>query len=254
MIKPPPKKLITPIAVSERWFPVGREFGLYEHGGIVAPNVTSILGWKYPFDKSKWVAAEPYIDHDAVRDASAERGTAVHLAMENWLLGLDWTPPGEYLSWIEPLQELVARADATLAVEIPIHHRIDGVGSYAGSCDGMTLVRGEVVIIDYKTKRPGKNVYPKFCKKQKLQLAAYSIAINSIYADQLPGPVSRGSLLFAHPEDGRPVTVVSAGGDELIQLQQEWLEILDEWTGIYGDDVAWEQWDFSQEQSNVGKI
>ena len=51
---PPVFEPITPIKVSERWFPKGRRFGLYESGGLVAPNVTSILGWKFPFDKAKW--------------------------------------------------------------------------------------------------------------------------------------------------------------------------------------------------------
>ena len=55
-------ELITPITISERWFPQGRNFGLYESGGIVAPNVTSILGWKFPFNKEKWKKSEPNID------------------------------------------------------------------------------------------------------------------------------------------------------------------------------------------------
>ena len=75
-MKPPVFEPITPIKVSERWFPKGRGFGLYECGGRVAPNVTSILGWKFPFDKAKWKKLEPDIDHDAVTRESAKRGTA----------------------------------------------------------------------------------------------------------------------------------------------------------------------------------
>ena len=44
-MQPPVFEPITPKKVSERWFPKGRSFGLYESGGRVAPNVTSILGW-----------------------------------------------------------------------------------------------------------------------------------------------------------------------------------------------------------------
>jgi ATP-dependent exoDNAse (exonuclease V) beta subunit len=61
----------------------------------------------------------------------------------------------KHLKWINPLQSLVSRATKTLAVEIPLHYSIAGVGSYAGSCDGLMLVKGDVVLIDYKTKRPG---------------------------------------------------------------------------------------------------
>ena len=188
-MKPPVFEPITPIKVSERWFPKGRRFGLYECGGRVAPNVTSILSWKFPFDKAKWKKSEPDIDHDAVTRESAKRGTAVHLAMEKWLQSEDHTPVEEHLQWINPLQRLVSRASKTLAVEVPLHHSIDGVGAYAGSCDGLMLVNDDVVLIDYKTKRHGKNVLPKFCEQQRLQLAAYSLAISHLYEDQLPAPI-----------------------------------------------------------------
>ncbi len=131
----------------------------------------------------------------------------MHLATEQWFQGKPHEPSEELLSWINPLQELVSQADKTLAVEIPIHYMIGVVGAYAGSCDGLMLVGDEVVISDYKTKRPGKRVSPRFCGKQKLQLAAYSLAINDIYQSQLPSPVVRTSLLFAHREKGKPVTV-----------------------------------------------
>ena len=113
--QPPTYDPLTPISVSERWFPKGRKFGLYECGGRVAPNVTSILGWKFPFDKAKWKKSEPDIDHDAVTRESAKRGTAVHLAMEKWLQSEDHTPVEEHLQWINPLQSLVSRASKTLA-------------------------------------------------------------------------------------------------------------------------------------------
>ena len=63
--------------------------------------------------------------------------------------------------WINPLQSLVSRASKTLAVEVPLHYSINGVGAYAGSCDVM-LVNGDVVLIDYKTKRHGKYVHQKY--------------------------------------------------------------------------------------------
>ena len=240
-MQPPVFEPITPKQVSERWFPKGRSFGLYESGGRVAPNVTSILGWRFPFDKSRWKKSEPDIDHDAVTRESAQRGTAVHLAMEKWLQSHEHTPVEEHLQWINPLQSLVSRATKTLAVEIPLHYSIAGVGSYAGSCDGLMLVKGDVVLIDYKTKRPGKFVSPKYCEQQRLQLAAYSLAISDMYLDQLPAPITRTSLLFAHPEEGKPVTVVSTQGNLLLEYQQKWLDLLGEWYEVHGEQVADEQ-------------
>ena len=172
-MKPPVFEPINSIKLSERWFPKGRKFGLYECGGRVAPNVTSILSWKFPFDKAKWKKSEPDVDHDAVTRESAKRGTAVHLAMEKWLQSQDHTPVEEHLQWINPLQKLVSRATKTLAVEVPLHYSINGVGAYAGSCDGVMLVNGDVVLIDYKTKRHGKYVHQKYCERERQQLAAF---------------------------------------------------------------------------------
>jgi hypothetical protein len=229
MTHPPQFLPIQSLAVSDRWFPHGHSFGLYESGGVVAPNVTSILSKAFPFDRAAWVEKEPDIDHDAVTREAAERGTAVHQAMEYWLTGQSSEYNPELAPWVEPLRALVSRATATLAVELPIHHSVEGIGRYAGSCDGLVLVGSDVVVIDYKTKRPGKRVHPRFLDKQRTQLAAYALAINAIYVDQLPAPVTRCSLLFAHPDEGRPPTVVSTAGDELRQFQDRWLALLEEW-------------------------
>ena len=241
-IPPPPYEPITHHRISPRWFPAGRPFGLYANeAGQVAPNVTSILGWKFPFDRSAWVEREPDIDHDAVTAESAERGTAVHQAMEDWLSHRNPSYPEQYAAWVDPLRHLVARAKLTIGVEVPIHHSIPGVGGYAGSCDGLVVSPdGTVVIIDYKTKRPGKRVHPRFLDKQRLQLAAYSIAINEIYGDQLPRPVERCSLLFAHPDRDRP-TVVMTEGSELDSYRKQWVNLHSIWYQEHGEAVEAEQ-------------
>ena len=168
---------------------------------------------------------------------STKRGNAVHLAMEKWLQNENHEPDAEYLRWITPLQKLVSKASKTLASEVPVHYLINGLGAYAGSCDGLMLVNNEVVIIDYKTKRHGKYVHPKYCEKQRLQLAAYSLAVNEIYKNQLPAEVTRTSLLFAHPEPGKSITVVSTQGNLLAEYEHKWLDILAEWYEVHGEEV-----------------
>lgn len=238
MLSPPEYRPILPLSISRRWFPQGCSFGLYTDGKTRAPNVTSILSHFFPFDLEKWKAIEPNIDHAAVTRESAKRGNAVHLEMEEWLSGKLHKSNPVYESWTNPLKELVSRATATLGVELPVFKSFEGIGSYAGSCDALMLVKRDVVVIDYKTKRPGKNVYVNFCKKQKLQLAAYSLAINANYGSQLISPVSRISLLYSHPDPNRPVTVVSAQGEELSALQSEWLELLRQWTCANQDSLS----------------
>ncbi len=113
------------------------------------------------------------------------------------------------------------------------------------------LVNGDVVLIDYKTKRHGKYVSPRFCEQQRLQLAAYSLAINHLYEDQLPSLVTRTSLLFAHPDEGegKPVTVVSTQGNMLLEYQQKWLDLLGDWYEIHGEQVVDEQLAFNLSNS-----
>lgn len=232
---PPPYRPISPISVSERWFPPGKSYGLYRHENQVAPNVTSILSHFFPFDLDAWKRVEPDIDHEKVSREAARRGTAVHQAMEDWLAGKN-SQNGrtvDFAKWIDPLQELVSKATATLGVEIPVFVSLENGISYAGSCDALMKVKDSVVIIDYKTKRENKRVSPKYLLKQKLQMAAYSIGIDVLYGEQIGSCVHRASLLFAHPDPGRKPTVVTIGRQELLQLQQQWIGMLCEWHQIY---------------------
>jgi hypothetical protein len=239
---PPPYRPIRPLAVSPRWFPKGQSFGLYEHNGRVCPNVTSILSRAHPFDRQKWVDAEPDIDHDAVAKEAAERGTAVHLAMECWLSGQDHAPAEDHLPWITPLKEsLATTVKATRGVEVPVHHWVDGIGGYAGSCDGIVCTRdNRLLIVDYKTKRPGKKVWAKYEHKNRTQLAAYSLAINAAYRRQLGGNIDGTILLYAHPDKDEP-TIVVTEGDELKAYQERWLDILRDWYSEHGGAVDAEQ-------------
>jgi hypothetical protein len=54
-------------------------------------------------------------------------------------------------------------------------------------------------------------------------------------------PITRTSLLFAHPEEDKPVTVVSTQGNLLLEYQQKWLDLLGEWYEVHGEQVADEQ-------------
>lgn len=228
-LKPPPNALIHPQAVSSRWFPPGASFGLYRLENTVAPNVTSVLSAFFPFDLEAWKRYEPDIDHQAVTKESAARGTAVHLAMEDWLTGKEVNYAESIRPWVEPLQLLLARADATLAVELPVFHYVQGIGPYAGSADALMLVKEKTVLVDYKTKRFGKRIYKQHLLKQKLQMAAYVMAINAVYREQLAAPVARASLLFSHPERGRAATVVRIESAELADLQAQWVALLGKW-------------------------
>ena len=77
--------------------------------------------------------------------------------------------------------------------------------------------------------------------KQPGSLSQNGFRKRNIDGIQLPSAVTRTSLLYAHPEDGKPVTVVSTQGDLLLKYQQKWLGLLGEWYEVHGDQVANEQ-------------
>ena len=114
----------------------------------MAPNVTSILGWKFPFNKEKWKKSEPNIDHDAVTRESTKRGNAVHLAMEKWLQMKITNLMQNTCDGLSP--KSLSRKLSNTCKRSTVHYLINGLGAYAGSCDGLMLVNNEVVIIDYK--------------------------------------------------------------------------------------------------------
>ena len=231
----PPRQLLTPIALGERFFPDGAPCGFYpDTAGSLHPNVTSILSHRWPFKIEDWAKYEPAgFDCKAAGEAAAATGTAVHGVLEQLLLGNDISGYEERLQpWVEPLVGAVSQAKAVLGVEIPIAHQLQGL-RYAGSCDALLLAPdGAVVVVDHKTRRDVsyKKDTPnrpnlKYLDKQKTQVACYARTISAIYADQLPAPVTRASLLFAVPGEEQP-TVVSIAGDELVHYARLWNECL----------------------------
>jgi hypothetical protein len=231
----PPRQLLTPITLGERFFPEGAPCGFYPDPlGRLHPNVTSILSHKYPFDIKKWAQYEPAgFDCKAAGEAAAKAGTAVHGVLEQFLLGEDISGYNRDLAtWVEPLLASVSRAKAVVGVELPLRNEIDGM-RYAGSCDAvLEAPDGELVVVDFKTRRDVsyKKDEPnrpnlKYLAKQKIQISTYVFTINSIYADQLHKPISRATLLFAVPGDSTP-TAVSIAGDELQHYIRLWQECL----------------------------
>jgi hypothetical protein len=231
----PPRQLLTPIDMGERFFPDGAPCGFYPDPlGRLHPNVTSVLSNRWPFKIEDWAKYEPAgFDCEAARDAAASTGTAVHAVCEQFLLGRDVSGYEERLQpWVEPLLSTISRASAVLGVELPIAGEHQGL-RYAGSCDALLLAPdNRIVVVDFKTRRctaykkPGPNrPNLKYLDKQKAQVACYASTISQLYADQLPAPVTRATLLFAVPGDSTP-TAVSIAGDELQHYIRLWQECL----------------------------
>jgi len=253
----PPRQLLKPIELGERFFPAGAPCGFYpDEAGRLHPNVTSVLSHRHPFDIKQWARYEPEgFDCKAAGEAAAAAGTAVHGVLERFLLGEDISSYDPALAvWVEPLLASVSQAKAVVGVELPIRGEIDGM-AYAGSCDALLLAPdGELVVVDFKTRRdtsykkdePNKPNL-KYLTKQKTQIGAYVFTINSIYADQLHAPASRGALLFAVPGMEKPMPVTIAGA-ELDRYIEEWRDCLQSFYEVHGEAIAQAQQAFDAGQ------
>ena len=245
-LQSPPLQLLQPVTLGERFFPKGSPCGFYPTAeGKLHPNVTSILGHSHPFDPKKWAQYEPEgFDCEAAGAQAAATGTAVHCVMERFLLGQPIDDYDQRLAvWVEPLLASIGRASAVIGVELPLAHSWAGM-RYAGSCDAVLQAPdGELVVVDFKTRRdtsykkdePNKPNL-KYLTKQKTQVACYASTINAIYADQLPQPISRATLLFAVPGLDAPIPVTIAG-EELDVYVSEWRKCLQRFYDAHQESV-----------------
>jgi len=174
----------------------------YLCSGLYMPSVTTVLS-ATETEKSKKGLITWQRNNPGGLEAAAARGTAIHLACENYLRGIDpgvpeeyqdfWTGMSQYLDWFDTLHwsERPLRPDWN-------HLRSDDrevayVWStehlYAGCPDLIGEIGGVKVIADFKTSNaPYMNTFPDrgdrmgfggFRKYQKTaqQMAAYRLAL-----------------------------------------------------------------------------
>jgi len=176
------------------------------------PSVTTILGNTMGNKAAleRWAAKNP-----GAREAAAARGSTIHLAMENWLTGIDKNPKfetEELEKFWSGMPEVLEKLDNIIWSEGPVGDHFnwtrgsdnicrlwhpgvkDGeTWGWAGTADGIATYKGKTVLFDLKTangpyyqKFPGpdcpKNEYGMrragFFKLQKcwMQCAAYAMA------------------------------------------------------------------------------
>lgn len=136
---------------------------IYRLDGMEIPSVTTIME---PLSRREYTGIS-----DAVLMNAADRGTAVHNSIENWLkFGMDDIDP-DYQGYLEGFYEFWdVCAPELVGSEVRIYHKLY---RYAGTIDMVAVINGELTIVDYKTtsKLIDKNV--------RVQLEAYSQALKS---------------------------------------------------------------------------
>ena len=113
----------------------------YRVNGVVLPSVTTVMK---PLSSSFYEA----VDAGTLSNA-ADRGTAVHQAIENFLeYGIEDIPP-EHAGYFAAFKAFLAdKNPIIIATETKLYHKFL---RYAGTADLLCIIDGKVHLIDYKT-------------------------------------------------------------------------------------------------------
>lgn len=135
----------------------------YRLNGQIIPSVTTLMK---PLSDDFYRTVDPEVLHRA-----AQRGTAIHNAIENYMeFGIRDIPP-QYSGYLEAfLQWWESRKPEPLAMEGRVYHKIL---RYAGTADLICIINGRLTLVDYKSSA---QVNEKLCA---VQLEGYDRAFES---------------------------------------------------------------------------
>lgn len=136
---------------------------IYLLDGVQIPSVSAIME---PLSRAKYDGI-----NEAVLQKAADRGTAIHNAIENYVLYGIVDIPQDFKPYIDAFLDWwdLAKPDA-VGTEIRMYHKLM---NYAGTCDLLCYIGGELNLIDYKSTYA---VSEKLCG---VQLEAYRQALKS---------------------------------------------------------------------------
>ncbi len=122
------------LTFDERWH-------IYKLNGEKIPSVSTIM---------KPLSQALYRDVDeAVLNAAAAKGTAVHNAIESYILFGISDIPDQYAGYFEAFKDWwKENKPEVISTETQVYHK---VLRYAGTADLLAVIGGERVLIDYKT-------------------------------------------------------------------------------------------------------
>ena len=136
---------------------------VYALDGMTIPSVTTIME---PLNADKYAGITK-----ATLDNAANRGSAIHDGIENWIkFGFEDIPPQHqqyfngFMKWWEE------NAPKAIGSEIRMYHKLL---KYAGTCDLLAYIGSELTLIDYKS------TYALSDMTCRVQLEAYSQALAS---------------------------------------------------------------------------
>lgn len=140
------------------------------HKGKKYPSVTAVLDVISKPGLLLWYGKNGTEECKRILKESADKGTAVHEAVERELFGdsRGWTGIAEPYkdAALSAIEKLNLRKATKLETEVTVVNEVDG---YAGTFDLLAHLPDKIVMVDWKS---GNNLYPEY----GVQLAAYARA------------------------------------------------------------------------------
>ena len=198
----------------------------YDLGEEKLPSVTTILSATQSAEKiaslAKWKERVGSIEADKIKNEAANRGTAMHAFLEDYLIGkdrVDLTPVGQEARIMG--QRIVDRGLADLeevwGSEVTLYYP----GLYAGATDLAGIYDGQESICDFKQANKPKQ--KEWIGDYFTQLAAYAMAHNYVYNTK----ITQGVILMCTKDNLFQKFVVD--GQEFIKFQHDFLRRVDQY-------------------------
>ena len=199
-------------------------FRNYQIGGINLPSVTSVLSaTKSEEDKAAlaaWKARVGEAEAERIKVEASSRGNSMHKIIEQYLsnqLNQDL---------IEIEEDNKAKKMAEEIIDNGLKNKLSEIwgaeavvyfpGKYAGTADCIGVYSGKETILDFKqSNKPKKEEY---ITDYFLQLAAYSLAHNTVYNSK----ITQGVILLCTVDGLFQDFIIK--DDELINFQKKFLE------------------------------
>ena len=198
----------------------------YDLGQEKLPSVTTILSATQSAEKiaslAKWKERVGSIEADKIKNEAANRGTAMHAFLEDYLIGkdrVDLTPVGQEARIMG--QRIVDRGLADLeevwGSEVTLYYP----GLYAGATDLAGIYDGQESICDFKQSNKPKR--KEWIGDYFTQLAAYAMAHNYVYNTK----ITQGVILMCTKDNFFQKFVID--GPEFIKFQHDFLRKIDQY-------------------------
>ena len=150
------------------------------------PSVTTVLGRK--LDKTallEWKARVGEEEANKISTQAANRGTAIHLIAEKYLLNQDTYPPKTMPANIDTFKKIQKKLDEHVdvvhALEAPLYSlKLNA----AGRTDCVATWDGVPSIIDFKTSRKPKQ--EEWIKSYFLQATTYALMFEELTGQEIP--------------------------------------------------------------------